>query len=139
MLQVFMRNDAGLAVPVGTPIVFTEKLLGTRDARSVSVPTSQINLTDQGNYKIEFNANIDAQAAGNVGVQMLVNGAEYAGGRTGLVSSTPTAPRVVSFTSLVHVGRGCSCVNATKSLQFVIEGVDADVFLANLVITRYGG
>ncbi len=139
MLQVYFRNDVGVEVPVNTPITFNETLIDTCDNGRLNAPTSQVPLFEEGSYLVEFNAVIDASATGNVGVQMLVNGDEYPGGRTGLVAAATGAPQSVSFSSIVHVKSGCCCVNQRKTLQFVIEGANANVHLANVVITRVRG
>lgn len=139
MLQIYFRNDSGVLVPVDTPITFNETLIDTCDNGRVNAPVSQIPLFEAGSYLVEFSAVIDASATGEVGVQMLVNGDEYTGARTGLVAAATGAPQSVSFSSIVTINRGCRCVNQRKTLQFIIEGANANVYLANAVVTPIRG
>lgn len=136
MLQLFTRNEAGTLVPVNTPITFTDKLIATNDSRCVNVPATQITLQDPGYYIVHFDANFEADVAGTVGVSMFVDGDEYLGATTGLITAPTGSPQNAGFTAIVHVRRSCNCVCNTKSLQFIVQGVNALVFDANVVITR---
>lgn len=136
MLQLFTKSVAGITVPVNTPITFNEKLIGTNDSRFVNVPTSQITLTDQGYYIVHFDSNFEADAEGTVGVSMFVDGDEYLGATTGLITAPTGSPQNAGFTAIVHVRRSCNCVCNAKTIQFIVQGVNALVFDANVVITR---
>lgn len=136
MLQLFTSNTAGTAVPATNPIIFTEKLLATSDSKCVTVPISQITLTDPGYYIVHFDGNIAAETSGLTGVEMFVDGSAYTGATTGLVAATSASPENVSFTAIIHVKRSCACACNSKTLQFVVQESNALIYDANIVVVR---
>lgn len=149
MLQLYSSSETGVSTPVNSNIVFNNKTIQTGCTANANTPTNTITLNKSGLYMVEFNGIISGVAAPAavelsevptvadfVGVQMFNNGNAVPEALTGATSSAETAVEAVSFQTLVRVRPGCCSVDNTARLTFKIVGNDANVYFANVVVTK---
>lgn len=149
MLQLYSSSATGVSTPVNSNIVFNNKTIQTGCTAVANTPTNTVTLNKSGLYMVEFNgiiSGIAAQAvdevnevptvANFVGVQMFNNGIAVPEALTGATSAAATDVNAVSFQTLVRVRPGCCSVDNTARLTFKVVGNNANVYFANVVVTK---
>lgn len=149
MLQLYSSSATGVSTPVDSNIVFDNKAIQTGCTAVANTPTNTITLNKSGLYMVEFNGIIsgvtaaaEAEAAviptvaNFVGVQMFNNGSAVPEALTGATSSADTDVNAMSFQTLVRVRPGCCSVDNTARLTFKVVGNNANVYFANVVVTK---
>ena len=148
MLQLYSSSATGVSTPVDSNIVFNNKTLQTGCTAVANTPTNTITLNKSGLYMVEFNGIISGIAAAEaeasviptvanfVGVQMFNNGNAVPEAVTGATSAADTDVNAVSFQTLVRVRPGCCSVDNTARLTFKVVGNNANVYFANVVVTK---
>ena len=148
MLQLYSSSATGVSTPVDSDIVFNNKTLQTGCTAVANTPTNTITLNKSGLYMVEFNGIISGIAAAEavaaviptvanfVGVQMFNNGNAVPEAVTGATSAADTDVNAVSFQTLVRVRPGCCSVDNTARLTFKVVGNNANVYFANVVVTK---
>lgn len=149
MLQLYSSSGAGVSTPVNSNIVFNNKTIQTGCTANANTPTNTITLNKSGLYMVEFNGIISGVAAPAaaevtevptvadfVGVQMFNNGNAVPEALTGATSAEATDVEAVSFQTLVRVRPGCCSVDNTARLTFKVVGNNANVYFANVVVTK---
>lgn len=149
MLQLYSSSETGVSNPVNSNIVFNNKTIQTGCTANANTPTNTITLNRSGLYMVEFNGIISGidtadeveeaevpTVANFVGVQMFNNGNEVPEALTGATSAEATDVEAVSFQTIVRVRPGCCSVDNTARLTFKIVGNNANVYFANVVVTK---
>ena len=150
MLQLYSSSATRVSTPVDSNIVFNNKTLQTGCTAVANTPTNTITLNKSGLYMVEFNGIISGIAAAEaeaeaaviptvanfVGVQMFNNGNAVPEAVTGATSAADTDVNAVSFQTLVRVRPGCCSVDNTARLTFKVVGNNANVYFANVVVTK---
>lgn len=148
MLQLYSSSATGVSTPVDSNIVFNNKAIQTGCTAVANTPTNTVTLNKSGLYMVEFNGIISGVAAAEVeaaviptvanfvGVQMFNNGIAVPEALTGATSSADTDVNAVSFQTLVRVRPGCCSVDNTARLTFKVVGNNANVYFANVVVTK---
>ena len=149
MLQLYSISATGVSTPVDSNIVFDNKSIQTGCTAVANTPTTRITLYKSGLYRVELNGIISGVAtaavaevaevptvADFVGVQMFNNGNAVPEALTGATSAAETAVEAVSFQTLVRVRPGCCSVDNTARLTFKVVGNNANVYFANVVVTK---
>lgn len=148
MLQLYSSSATGVSTPVDSNIVFDNKAIQTGCTAVANTPTNTVTLNKSGLYMVEFNGIISGIAASEVeaaviptvanfvGVQMFNNGNAVPEALTGATSSADTDVNAVSFQTLVRVRPGCCSVDNTTRLTFKVVGNNANVYFANVVVTK---
>ena len=147
MLQLYLSSAKGVSTPVDSNIVFDNKSIQTGCTAVANTPTNTITLNKSGLYMVEFNGIISGIAAAEaeaaviptvadfVGVQMFNNGIAVPEALTGATSAA-TDVNAISFQTLVRVRPGCCSVDNTARLTFKVVGNNANVYFANVVVTK---
>lgn len=150
MLQLYSSSATGVSTPVDSNIVFDNKSIQTGCTAVANTPTNTITLNKSGLYMVEFNGIISGVVAAEaeveaaviptvanfVGVQMFNNGNAVPEAVTGATSSADTNVNAMSFQTLVRVRPGCCSVDNTARLTFKVVGNNANVYFANVVVTK---
>lgn len=150
MLQLYSSSETGVSTPVDSNIVFDNKAIQTGCTAVANTPTNTVTLNKSGLYMVEFNGIISGIAAAEaeveaaviptvanfVGVQMFNNGIAVPEALTGATSAAATDVNAVSFQTLVRVRPGCCSVDNTARLTFKVVGNNANVYFANVVVTK---
>lgn len=150
MLQLYSSSATGVSTPVDSNIVFDNKSIQTGCTAVANTPTNTVTLNKSGLYMVEFNGIISGIAAAEaevgaeviptvadfVGVQMFNNGNAVPEALTGATSAADTDVNAVSFQTLVRVRPGCCSVDNTARLTFKVVGNNANVYFANVVVTK---
>lgn len=150
MLQLYSSSATGVSTHVDSNIVFDNKSIQTGCTAVANTPTNTVTLNKSGLYMVEFNGIISGIAAAEaevdaaviptvanfVGVQMFNNGIAVPEALTGATSAASTDVNAVSFQTLVRVRPGCCSVDNTARLTFKVVGNNANVYFANVVVTK---
>ncbi len=148
MLQLYSSSATGVSTPIDSNIVFDNKAIQTGCTAVANTPTNTVTLNKSGLYMVEFNGIISGVAAAEVeasviptvadfvGVQMFNNGNAVPEALTGATSAAATDVNAVSFQTLVRVRPGCCSVDNTARLTFKVIGNNANVYFANVVVTK---
>lgn len=138
MLQVFTNSVSGILVSAGDNIQFTNKGVQTGCTATANVGTETISLNKAGFYIVQFNASVAASAAATtpITVTMTEDGVSMNYARAVVESTDATDIESLSFTAIVRVKPSCCACDVGKKLTFLVEGADALIFNANVVVTK---
>jgi hypothetical protein len=97
---------------------------------------TSIELRTQGYYLVEFNATAMATAAGDICINMAINGENTPQAAAGATLSAVGDYTDLSFNTIVQVKCSCCAVDNTKILTFENVCDSTSLTLANVVITK---
>lgn len=113
-------------------------VVGIQTGCTATATQNGASLNRCGIYKIEFSASANAPAAGNVQVEMYINGTVYTGAITTAYSGGAGESAPLSFAVLVRVPKNtcCNTANVPMSVTFRNTGVAATYTNTALVVTK---
>ena len=135
MLQAYTDNTQNLAANQTIKFDYTV-VNNTPCAISFNEGTSSIKLKKQGYYLVQFNATAIATAAGDISIQMFIDGEASS---QALAKDTLDAVgdlSNLSFSSIVPIKCSCCAVDNSQTITFSNTGIDTSLSLANVIITK---
>lgn len=133
-------TNTSLAVATDAPITFNNNAIHTCGPVSHAAGTPSIVLSGTGHYLVAFNgsAAITDTTAGNISVQLYVNGEAYPGAQGTIYSATADQDGNINFITLVRVLPNCCAIrdNSPLTLTVVNTGLAATFTNAALTVMR---
>lgn len=135
MLDTYTNSSQTIAT--GSPVLFNTNRIMTGCTATHCAGSASIELNKPGIYMIHFNGDAaESGTAGNITVQLFVNGVLYPAAEATVNSTATTDIDNMSFETLVRVRKDfCDCGNSVD-LTFVDTGVGAVFSNVEVVVTK---
>lgn len=135
MLDTYTNSDQ--TIVTGAPLAFNTNRILTGCTATHAAGSASISLNKPGIYMVHFNGDAaESGTAGDITVQLFVNGVLYPGAEATETSSAITDIANLDFETLVRVTKDCCTCGNSVSLTFVDTGVGAVFSNVEVVVTK---
>lgn len=136
MIEYYTNSTSGIELSPSDRIQFYNKGVG---CSRVQTPINSITLRESGIYLVLFNASIASNGDTGMSIKLSLyeDGVSSNVGVSEVFSYSSKDIESASFATLVRVRNSCSCVDNTKEISVVYDGVsDALLYNANIIIKK---
>lgn len=133
MLEYY--NTAEQALTANTAIEFPNKVARTNCVVAVTNGTT-FTISKPGYYRIKYDGIVEASAAGEIEVQLYINGTAVPYVYTAMTAAAASDVVPLSLETILRVPCSCAAVDNTKNITIVNTGLAATSTNAKIIIER---